>query len=448
MSRLTITVIQPPAPAVGGRIGPNGRYFTAEHNDGRLTILRPGKRVDRTLLTGSRDAIVKVEFLQENRLLSLSHGGDVTLWDLASHRALERVDLRVNSSIRLLDFDLAPVVSDGSREEDDIPERRWVFVSGTGGTSFVLEANDDALIRRHEIRDWFYPAYFGSHNPGLHPGTRFDPSGRLLVPRGVEEVSGREFGSKDYPWDHLGTRWQSSMLKADALSAADVFSETGVVDDSYVDFRPLDELFCDVRIIRWGACRDGRRDCLRVCSGLLSTELILWWEGEQPRGLETGIVGAKHFALRDDGLVAVPVVDPEDQLLLVDGKSGKILRQLPWGHGRHMTNAGSLRFSSSGRYLVGSRGSDVVLVWDVETGEEVVRIPTGVAILWDVLLSPDERRVLLVAGSSASLWDLEGNRLIEFPGVEFNSAAFSPSGSTLAIGERGGNVRVFRTAPP
>jgi WD40 repeat protein len=101
-------------------------------------------------------------------------------------------------------------------------------------------------------------------------------------------------------------------------------------------------------------------------------------------------------------------------------------------------------FSRDGTRLAGSAGRDV-LVWDAESGRELLRLRTG-EVVTGVAFRPDGRAVAAAAGTAVRLWDEAGN-LLRPPlrgHRDFLSAvAFSPDGSLLASADYGGGVRVW-----
>lgn len=98
-----------------------------------------------------------------------------------------------------------------------------------------------------------------------------------------------------------------------------------------------------------------------------------------------------------------------------------------------------LAFSSDGKTLIGGTGADEVVLWDVDGGTELRRIPIGDTWWSKFALSPDTQ-ILAVFEDDAgvSLWNLvDGNKVRTLntgDGLVYD-LAFSPDGSTIAVVE-------------
>jgi len=108
------------------------------------------------------------------------------------------------------------------------------------------------------------------------------------------------------------------------------------------------------------------------------------------------------------------------------------------GHAREVRSAA---FSPDGKRIVSASGDGTVQIWDVESGENILTLPTG-SINDTAAFSPDGR--LVASGSwerSVCLWDADTGRLVRrLPVVAFpvRCVRFSPDGRTLAaVGEKG-----------
>jgi WD40 repeat protein len=100
--------------------------------------------------------------------------------------------------------------------------------------------------------------------------------------------------------------------------------------------------------------------------------------------------------------------------------------------------ASGLRFSPDGRHLaVSSFGSDEIILWDIETGRERMRLRGHSANVLTLAFAPDGRS--LSSGSSAApevvIWDLTTGRprhCLNLSGARTVALAFSPDGCLLA----------------
>ncbi len=107
----------------------------------------------------------------------------------------------------------------------------------------------------------------------------------------------------------------------------------------------------------------------------------------------------------------------------------------------------SVQFAADGRSIVSGSWDGSVRVWDAESGVELHRIEIGSPVD-GLALSPDGEMVAVVAGESASLWDLgSGERVAALAGRSIVAVAFSPDGTRVATGGWDGLVRVSHLAP-
>lgn len=113
----------------------------------------------------------------------------------------------------------------------------------------------------------------------------------------------------------------------------------------------------------------------------------------------------------------------------------------------HADRVNAVEFSPDGsRLLTAGRDHDVI-VWDVETGKEVFRIPEAQSgSVPDASFSPDGRWIVTAGPISARLWSgSDGRRLMYLygPTERLTAAAFEADSRTVVTREQDGTVRRY-----
>lgn len=94
----------------------------------------------------------------------------------------------------------------------------------------------------------------------------------------------------------------------------------------------------------------------------------------------------------------------------------------------------SARFSDNGKYILSSSNAGDLLIWSVESGEEVFNKKNSGVITENIVVSPDGRH-LAVGWNTIHIWEIEtGKEILEIPflsGSRF--ITFSPNGKYLAF---------------
>ena len=124
-----------------------------------------------------------------------------------------------------------------------------------------------------------------------------------------------------------------------------------------------------------------------------------------------------------------------------DAHSGTLRRTLP-GRGGDVT---SLAFAPNGRTLAIARFKSPALLWDANTGDELVELE-NVKYGESLDFSADGQRLAAATGESVLLWDVAAGKLIaeEMAGA-IQSARFLTDGSALVQIVSGGSVTVCTT---
>ena len=112
----------------------------------------------------------------------------------------------------------------------------------------------------------------------------------------------------------------------------------------------------------------------------------------------------------------------------------------------HDTFVVTARFDNTGKRVLSSSGDGTARLWDVGTGDEIVRFQGYADMVINATFSTDHTRVLTYSwDSTAKVWDLEGRELLT---VNLRDGAvygeWSPDGRTIALCGRNGAVRLLR----
>jgi WD40 repeat protein len=102
-------------------------------------------------------------------------------------------------------------------------------------------------------------------------------------------------------------------------------------------------------------------------------------------------------------------------------------------------------FSPDGKRVV-STGNGKTIIWDAETGAEVVRLK-GVNLGDYAAFSPDGKRLITTSGSGVTICDaMTGQELLTIKSSGVNRLEFSPDGSQIPVVTPEG-VRLYDTRP-
>ncbi len=113
----------------------------------------------------------------------------------------------------------------------------------------------------------------------------------------------------------------------------------------------------------------------------------------------------------------------------------------------HEDDVNAVSFSSDGRLLVSAGSDHDVIVWDVATGTEAVRIEEAQSVsVADARLSPDGRWLVTAGRKSARLWTADGQfvRSLYGPKDPLTAVGFEADSRAVVSREEGGVVRRWR----
>ena len=142
----------------------------------------------------------------------------------------------------------------------------------------------------------------------------------------------------------------------------------------------------------------------------------------------------------------VTVWSTKDQKLLMSFVHSDLTNDFKTAGGVYLRD---VEFSPDGAFLATAGDDDTARVWDLETKQEVVRLPHGAGVS-AVAFSPDGQTLL--SGSldgTARLWELpHGNEILRQTHNQMvDSVAFHPDGKVLVSGDNGGNVKIWGRRP-
>jgi WD40 repeat protein len=357
---------------------------------GLVQIMQSNPRL-RAFLHGHKGAVTSAAFSPDGTtLVTGGEDGNLNFWDPLTLEPKGDPVAAHDDHVRCLVFS-----SDGK-----------TLASG-GGDGFV---HLWAVAGRRQLPEPFSDR----HNAVM--SLAFSPDDRLLA------VGSQDFSDSAYVWDlHAGQRLEPAIP-----------TEVPVVS---VAFSPDGTLLAlgDVRgrVVLWdlAAARPAGEPLQTHASYAFETSVVF-----SPNG-KTLAVGSWHFP-------SVVLWDVSSRRQLGDPLIG------------HTQPVASIAFSPDGSTLATGAGDGKVVLWSTTTRQPLGQPLTGVtAGVGNVAFSPDGRLLASTAGDSALLWDLmAGPRLAKplvaaGPGdATLTSSALSPDGTTEAVGDADGMVRLWDVA--
>jgi WD40 repeat protein len=132
----------------------------------------------------------------------------------------------------------------------------------------------------------------------------------------------------------------------------------------------------------------------------------------------------------------------DNLLILWNVKTGEIVHRLIG----HTGVVRSVAISSDGQRAISGSDDATVRLWNIETGQEIRRFEGGNAVA-SIAFGPEERTFLTASSDrTVRLWDIEtGEEIRRFTGHTFsvNSIALSPDGQTMLSGSDDRSVRLW-----
>jgi WD40 repeat protein len=159
------------------------------------------------------------------------------------------------------------------------------------------------------------------------------------------------------------------------------------------------------------------------------------------RGAASSLDGALWIWDLDSGEIVHKLSPGGGHVARVQGAS-LYMAFIPEGTPGHRDAPSALQFSADGRRLVSVEHE--VIVWDLEKGTEIFRLPRQGWPFGAALLLPDGR--IALGGHSIQIWDLETRRrvgLLDVGGEPHVALALTPDGKRLCSGTREGKLMVW-----
>jgi WD40 repeat protein/serine/threonine protein kinase len=389
---------------------PDGRYLAYAGGDATVRVWDVEFGVERVVFRGHTGPVESLAFSPDGRcLVSLSPAqGAVKVWDLTRHPEYATFARTRGSDEKLVcvwDLSRRPASAVAARTGPDIEELafdrtgRRLFSVTVGGKLQTWNAATGALEGQRKLpicEELFSPAVIAAFSPG---------GGRLAA-------RAREDARLVRAWD-VATGRETVTFRGHTLPVLAVrFSSDG---------RYLATCACDLG-------RDDRPHEIKV------------WEGA---------TGKLLAVLAGHGQLYNVAFSPDGRWLALGGEAGT-LRLLDWASGKikqlagHGSAVAALAFSPDGARLATAEvEGGAVKIWrlDAPTARRAVKTLPAPGLLCDLAFSPDSRRLAGVSRDLVKMWDVEtGHEVLTLWGAPqrhwdpaFNPRVrFSPDGKRLA----------------
>jgi WD40 repeat protein len=369
-------------PVVGVAFSPDGRRLAAASQDGTMQVWDAATGQKLQTLKGAKYGFWSVAYSPDGRRLAAAgHDRTVRVWDAGTGREILTLKTHIG----------------GQSSVAYSPDGRRLAAAGQDGAVWVW----DAATR------WPTPTFQGQ--PGEVQSVAFSPDGKHLA-------SGSD--------DQTVKVW-------DAATGQEILSLQGHTD----------------WVLTVAYSPDGRR----LASASQDGTVKLWdaGSGRTLHTLEGHTAGVWGVAFSPDGK-QLASASQDGTVKVWDTASGEMLHTL----GGHTSGVYGVAFSPDGRRLAFASGDQThqhpgpfrpgrlsstgldqtVSVWDVDTGQEILRLEGHKGWVFGVAFSPDGRRLASASwDQTVRVWDTAtGQELLTLQGQKvFFSVAYSPDGRRL-----------------
>jgi WD40 repeat protein len=119
---------------------------------------------------------------------------------------------------------------------------------------------------------------------------------------------------------------------------------------------------------------------------------------------------------------------------------------------RHSSYVATVAFSPDGKTLASGSGDNTIMLWDIETGQPIGQLTSGLtSVVTSVAFSPDGKTLASNGGDGLLLWDIETRQQLgrfgnDDQGGSLNLLAFSVDGKVLASDSGGNSIILWDVA--
>jgi len=401
---------------------PDGKTVLSGSGDGTLVLwsVETGDIIRR--FEGHTGGVNGVAFSPDGQM-ALSGSGDTTLilWNVTTGKAIRRFEGHT-----------------GGVNGVAFSPTGQTALSGSGDTTLILwDVSTGEEIRRFE----------GHINEVT--GMVFHPDGRAMLSTGDQTIRLWDLETgEEIRQQYFGGMPELFAISPDGHTV--IFGLGGLRLWDIERWREVQWLLGGDSADEWSESAALSLDGLLALSGSPDGSLRLWnLEGQvESRRFETGGTPLAAVAVSPDGRRLL-TGDMADEMALWDVQRGEVIRR--FAGDAVAVSPNSIAFSPDGKHaLVGSGdafgGSGIrsLVLWDIETGEEIRCFEGHRFVLRSVAMSPDGRTALagsqrqddLVNEGELILWDLEtGEQIRRFDTTEdIASIEFSSDGSRALTG--------------